>query len=389
MSIVTLVVTAFILTSVWNELVYFAYGFLTLLFITLVWWAVNFSLLAREDLLTKKAQRQIDQYRVKAAKYIDYQDGFGMKHLLNLDTNTVENLSTFPGSHHNGQYADPPPAAAAAWYALVGKVRAESPVNLLPATTQQESAPELLPLLDRAERVLIKGASDAGKTTLIQHTAIRATDEVIIVDPHYKPGIWPQCKVIGAGRNFTEITKFLQWLEIELDKRYKSRMAGNENWTRYTVIIDEYMSVAVECDNARRVLSAMIRESRKVGFRLFICSHSELLKPLGLDGQGDVRDGLLIVRLYYSQLRQERRATIDDGDGEVPCTFPPYYGAGSTELVTLDMPNLVIQLSEQESKVAQMLANGSSRSAIAKELFGHAGGNQLAQVDKIIDRISA
>ena len=327
------------------------------------------------------------KYQTKASKYVHYQDGFGMLHLLNLENDTVENLSTFPGSHHNGRYEDPPPAAAAAWYALVGKVRAESPVNLLPSVIQQESTPELLPLLDRSERVLIKGASDAGKTTLIQHTAIRATDECIIVDPHYKPGVWPRCKIIGAGRNFTEIAKFLQWLEIELDRRYKMRMAGNENWTRYTIIIDEYMSVAVECENARRVLSAMIRESRKVGFKLFVCSHSELLKPLGLDGQGDVRDGLLIVRLYYSQLRQERRATIDDGNGEQPCYFPPYYGTGSTELVPLEMPDLVTQLSEQELKVSQMLMNGDSRSAIARELFGHAGGNQLAQVDKIIAKM--
>src|SRR3990172_6279188 len=76
------------------------------------------------------------KYQTKASKYVHYQDGFGMLHLLNLENDTVENLSTFPGSHHNGRYEDPPPAAAAAWYALVGKVRAESPVNLLPSTTQ-------------------------------------------------------------------------------------------------------------------------------------------------------------------------------------------------------------------------------------------------------------
>src|SRR3990172_8732031 len=68
------------------------------------------------------------KYQTEASKYIHYQDGFGMSHLLNVKTGWVENLSTFPGSHHNGRYEDPPPAAAAAWYALVGKVRAESPV---------------------------------------------------------------------------------------------------------------------------------------------------------------------------------------------------------------------------------------------------------------------
>ncbi len=341
--------------------------------------AILAGILAREAILTRKAKRLKEEYQ---ARVIDTQHGTWF--IAHKDIDVVPLHST-PYLRINGHERELTPDER--YYLASQSSRQVDTIALLP-DGRQGNIPELLPLLDRSERVLIKGASDAGKTTLIQHTAIRATDEVIIVDPHYKPGIWPSCKVIGAGRNFPEIAKFLHWLEIELDKRYKMRMAGNEAWTRYTVIIDEYMSIAAECDNAKHTLSAMIRESRKVGFRLFICSHSELLKPLGLDGQGDVREGLLIVRLYYSQLKQERRATIDDGNGEIPCYFPPYYGSGSTELVEMVLPDMVTQLSEQESKVAQMLANGDSRSAIARELFGSVGGNQLAQVDKIIAKIS-
>jgi hypothetical protein len=339
-----------------------------------------------ERAMTEREKRKGASYQRKQQKYVPFKDGFGMLHLLNLDTDTVENLSTYPGSHHNGHWEDPPPAAAAAWFALVGKARADSPVALLPAAIQEKTI-ELLPLLDRAERVLVKGASDAGKTTLFQHEATRSQN-VIIVDPHFKPGLWPEsARIVGAGRNFGEITAFLDWLIQELDVRYKQRAAGTEGWTHYTILIDEFMSINEGCDNAGKVLSAMIRESRKVGFRLFIGSHSELVKPLGLEGASDVKEGLLVVRLEYDQLTGQREATVDYGRGKRPCQFPPFYGPQAAGGEVL-LPDFVSQLSGQEQQVSEMLATGESRSAIARRLFGNAGGNQLAKVDEIIKRIS-
>ena len=128
-----------------------------------------------------------------------------------------------------------------------------------------------------------------------------------------------------------------------------------------------------------RIHSAMIRESRKVGFRLFVGSHSELVKPLGLEGQGDVRDGLLFVRLYYSQIRKERRATVDAGEGEEPCQFPAYYAppqlnAGAMEFPEFKLPDLVIQkkltpkqreIQERRDRVAELIRAGVSDEEIA------------------------
>lgn len=382
-SLMILVGLGFILPAILDEIIMLARIFIYVLVLIFISAIIPLYLMWHEKYQMIKSRRRLSELEMKAAKYRDFQDGFGMLHLLNLETDRVENLSTYPGSHHNGIWEEPPESARLAWFALVA--RNGEVVNQalsLPATTQQS---ELLPILDSAERVLIKGASDAGKTTLIQHIASRATDEIIIIDPHYAPGVWPTARIVGAGRNYTEISKLFDWLESELNSRYKMRMVGNLSWTRYTIIIDEYMSVAAECDNAKSTLSMMVRESRKVGFRLFICSHSELLKPLGLDGQGDVREGLLIVRLYYSQLKKERSSTLDDGNGEIPVHFPPYFGNGSAEL---QAPDMITQLSEQEQKVSEMLATGKSRSAIAIQLFGYAGGNQLAQVDRIIAKIS-
>lgn len=231
---------------------------------------------------------------------------------------------------------------------------------------------ELLPLLDRAERVLVKGASDAGKTTVFQHIASRSVG-VVIVDPHYTPGIWPEgARIIGAGRNYGEIGAFLDWLNQEMDSRYKRRAAGDNNFEAITVIIDEFMSITAEVEGAGRVISTMIRESRKVAFRLFVGSHSELVKPLGLEGAGDVREGLLVVRLYYSQLRHERRATVDAGEGEQPCQFPPYYGGGQAG-VSAHIPDIVIPPSPaagQDALFVQLVDSGKTRNAASLEAYG-------------------
>lgn len=285
-----------------------------------------------------------------------------------------------PRLYANGHYTEPTDYERMAWQVVNApqqQVINGQAAALLPATTRSV---ELLPLLDRSERVLVKGASDAGKTTLFQHIASRSNG-VVIVDPHFAPGIWPEnARIIGAGRNFGEISQFLDWLEVEMDSRYKRRAKGETNFQLLTVIIDEFMSIAAECDNAGKVISAMIRESRKVGFRLFVGSHSELVKPLGLEGAGDVREGLLIVRLYYSQIRQDRRQTVDFGndEGEVPCTFPPFSGSvASGEPVALPesifvQPDMVLngKLTERQMRIAEMIQDGATNDEIAHEIFG-------------------
>jgi len=246
---------------------------------------------------------------------------------------------------------------------------------------------ELLPLLDRAERVLVKGASDAGKTTVFQHVASRAGGNVTIVDPHYQPGLWPEgARIIGAGRNYGEIGAYLDYVVAEMDSRYKRRAAGERDFQPMTVIIDEFMSITAECEGAGRVISSMIRESRKVGFRLFVGSHSELVKPLGLEGAGDVREGLLIVRLYYSQIRHERRATVDAGEGEQPCQFPPYYGGGNAGGPVVAMPDLVIPPSpaagEDAVFVRLVREEGKSRNTASQIAYGRGYAGDLVSRGK-------
>lgn len=331
-------------------------------------------MVAREKFLTIQAQRKQEQARSKAALYTTYQDGFGMTHLHNLQTGIVENLSTYPGSHHNGHWEEPPQSAMLAWFALVSKSKdINKEVLQLPATV--ENVPELMTILEKAERVLVKGPSDSGKTTLFVNIASRL-DNVIVIDPHYAPGIWPEhCKIIGKGRNHQEITLFLNWLSEELNKRYELRANGKEDYPTLSIIIDEWMSISSRCENATEVITELITEARKAKIRIFIGSHSDQVEALGIKGQGKLREGLIIVRLYFDQITHERSATYDYGRGERACLVPgsaPVVSKGNSfELPELREPDLIIdkKLSERQLKILELIKQGLSDNEIALEVF--------------------
>ena len=93
----------------------------------------------------------------------------------------------------------------------------------------------------------------------------------------------------------------------------------------------------------------------------------------------------MIVRLYYDQFSQERSATFDYGKGERPCIAPASFSPIELALPQFCLPQF--ELSEVEQKVQLMLDNGLSRSAIAKEIYGSVGGNQVAKIDDIIKKL--
>jgi hypothetical protein len=208
----------------------------------------------------------------------------------------------------------------------------------LTAGEVQERQLDLLPLLDRAKRVLVYGASESGKTELLCHVASRSAG-VIIVDPHYKPGKWPAGRVIGKERNFDEIVRFLAWLDEELSRRSSLLAQGREDFQEITVIIDELSTIKMHCGQAAiKPLAMMIMESAKFGFRIFIGGHSKLVESLGLRGMGDIREGLLFVHLEYDQLSGDRRFFVDLGQGKQACYFPPFVRSVVPDLILSPEP---------------------------------------------------
>lgn len=252
----------------------------------------------------------------------------------------------------------------------------------------QIAAPvDLLAILDDSERVLFEGPPDAGKTTLCLHVASRSQN-VIIVDPHNEPGKWPgNAKIIGGGRNFVQIQKFVDWMIEELDRRAKMADSGNKEFTPITIIIDELPTLILNCGKeVSRSLAMMIIESRKFKFRIFIGAQSKLLKLLGLEGMGDVRKGLVMVHLGYDQITKQRVSKVDVGNGEQACYFPPF-GQPAQLPEPAAMPDLVIRPTKEEQHLIELIQVGiTSRKQLSESVWGKGkfGKFYNEKIDKIL-----
>lgn len=253
---------------------------------------------------------------------------------------------------------------------------------------QLPPAVDLLAILDDSERVLFEGPPDAGKTTLCLHVASRSQN-VIIVDPHNEPGKWPgNAKIIGGGRNFVQIQKFVDWMIEELDRRAKMADSGNKEFTPITIIIDELPTLILNCGKeVSRSLAMMIIESRKFKFRIFIGAQSKLLKLLGLEGMGDVRKGLVMVHLGYDQITKQRVSKVDVGSGEQACYFPPFGAMSVTPDLVLSA-NEVIEAVGIDAQIIEMFQQHLPYKDISEAVWGEGkyGKFYNDKIDKILAR---
>jgi hypothetical protein len=185
-------------------------------------------------------------YEARGKKYLSFQDGFGMMHLLNLKTDIIENVSAYPGSHHNGVWRDPAAAAAAAWYALVSK-KSESPVALLPEQRQQQAAQlDLLTIFTQpTQSYAVIAGQQVGKTYQMQQIAAywrRQGIKTIVIGPKRDVGEWPDCEFFGGNYNFVNVQRGLRIVEQLAKDRHKDDKPHKQHLPQ-PVFIDDWTSI--------------------------------------------------------------------------------------------------------------------------------------------------
>ena len=171
-----------------------------------------------------------------------------------------------------------------------------NPAGLREILPGSGAAPTPLPLL--ADRhVIITGATGSGKT----HTArylLQARPTAYVLDPHRKPGEWPShCQVIGGGRNFPAIQEVIENVSALMDNRYKARDQGQAQFAPVTLVTDEVPALAANLKEMMRPLMQIAREGRKVNIFLVLLTQSALVKELGIEGHGEVRQNFATVHL--------------------------------------------------------------------------------------------
>ena len=383
-AIITWNVIQFILSNLWILIVP-----AILLGLPAIWYMYNWGLIVRERRLTSRVETEIAHAKLNdtkmKARLIDTSDGtWIIQRILPDNTLDIASLHNNPLWEINGHRESVTQAELFAWQAYNRRGSDSKGITQLQSGIVQSQQIDLLSILDTAERVLFEGPPDAGKTTLCLHVASRAQG-VIIVDPHNEPNKWPvNARIIGGGRNFGQILKFIDWMVEELDRRAKMADMGNRNFIPTTIIIDELPTLILNCGKGiARPLAMMLVESRKFKFRIFIGAQSKLLKLLGLEGMGDVRKGLVMVHLSYDQITKQRFSTINIGNGEQPCFFPPFNRIEPQNIPSIfpDLvlqPNdpLVIQPTPKQAIALDMWDSGERDiSAIATRVYG-LGGRQ-------------
>ncbi len=178
-----------------------------------------------------------------------------------------------------------------------------------------------------------------------------------------------------------------------MDKRYREIGKGlvqEGEHPSVTVIIDEWRAIVYNLGRpASDIVKTLLAESRKTNIDVFVGTHSERVKALGIEGEGDLKEGFVIVRLTINKITKERRATIDYGDGEIPTALPgPFTGQSFSALDNNDFINLAPKPTPTEARILELYDEGESVSAIAAAVFGSKGGPQNKRVETILSRFN-
>jgi hypothetical protein len=272
--------------------------------------------------------------------------------------------------------------------------------KVLADQTLVTSAVDLLAALDNFQRVLIVGASDSGKTTLLQWLVARRlpVSKVVIIDPHGWPGKWPAgAMIIGTGRAYADIDRALTALVQLMGNRYDQIGRGEVaemGHDKMTILIDEWRAITANLGRpAGDAIKALLTESRKAAFSVFVASHSDRAKPLGLEGEYDLKDGFAVVRLAV--VNGQRLATLDTGSGETPAALPGPYRPAPQVAADVGYPGALTaadltdpQPTPAEAFILKLHQEGKSLNEISRQLWGSSGGYQVNQIKSILTKFS-
>lgn len=225
----------------------------------------------------------------------------------------------------------------------------------------------LLDLLLKVRSALIVGPGTSGKTTLLQHYLSQQTtyERVIVFDP--KPvksdegDKWLSSEVIGRGGDYTSILAGTASLVAKM----KTGGLG----VKTLVIMDEAWVTNRNVPDAVENIFQIITLGAELWMDVFIGTHSERVKALGIEGEGDLRKRFSVVaRLNHNEATKERWFTADYGKGEVEASHPGPFVARS--VVSLPEPTIsldpVLSTEEKELVRAAIAAEPSMSFSLGK-----------------------
>ncbi len=292
---------------------------------------------------------------------------------------------------------------------------AEPKVTAVSPAIAPLALPEPLPSADlpalTSGHALVVGPTDAGKSTALRaiiQARLAEGQQVYVLDPHHRPGNWPGATVIGGGRSFEEIGRFMGWMIDQLNVRAREMMQGQEQFAPVTVATDEMPAIVDELDRGARVVwQKWVREGRKFGLFLVVSTQSTRVETLGIKGEGDILQNFGAI-LYlgesavaaYPHLAQpqERPAVLRTLRGARPVVVPHVRPEGSHEPIIIapapmaahDGPAGRVENVGMSTpygfispamiqQIVVMTQAGESGRAVERAVFGYDGGHAYNQ----------
>ena len=186
------------------------------------------------------------------------------------------------------------------------------------------------------DNLWVVGPKGSGKTTVLRQLLELRRGKHWAIDPHATPGKWPDCTVVGGGRDFAaidhQIDTFIGWM----DGRYKNMGTGRITEAeckaaRRTLVGDEWRAIRKNLPGAKDMPSAAARlldilsEGRKAGICALAASHLDTAEGMGISGEKDMLKcfdmvlylGAMATKCVPTAARMARPAVVYDPEHDV------------------------------------------------------------------------
>ncbi|MBP6473083.1 MAG: DUF87 domain-containing protein [Chloroflexi bacterium] len=281
-----------------------------------------------------------------------------------------------------------------------------SPQLALPATVASETAESPIPLPPLVlGHILIAGETGSGKSTALL-AILKRRRQVVVLDPHNTPGSWGSAQVIGGGRDFESIGRYMQQMRLMLSQRYSQRAQGMAQFEPLTVATDEMPAIVAALGrDVDDVWREWLREGRKVGLFFVVSTQSTRVRTLGIRGEGDLLENfsyvLMLGKLAANQYpdlatSMEWPAVLRTIRGVRPVLIPQE--RPSTENRTSTTPLFIAPVPQPtgfadpnnltetiRERIRQLARELPSQAAVERAVFGYNGGAAYRAVKEVLD----
>ena len=147
---------------------------------------------------------------------------------------------------------------------------------------------------DLYPHALIIGPTGSGKTFSTERILKYLGSPSRVITTKRKSDQWVGLPVIGHPRNFEAIAEALEDSLEEMQSRLE---AIDKPWEQTWTVIDELPAIVANLPQIQDYLTTFIREARETRLRFMFLVQGAQVKTIGLEGQSDLRDNLLEIRL--------------------------------------------------------------------------------------------